>query len=226
PHGRTLVELALVRVARLENLSELGELIARLAALESGAVPPTSADHAAPSAGKKKSTPPQPAVPAAHPDSASGPAPPGLSRATTSPADDGPPLSLEAARQAWPEVVKLVGLRFGKGLGLVAPSAISGPNLLVIEVPPRYNWVVDECESVEARARIEQALQRLLHRPVLVRFDRSAEAEPRESPAQAATPGRRGDPAGDPMVQKVVELFEARPLHLEYEEDSSPSASS
>ncbi|MBV8382669.1 MAG: DNA polymerase III subunit gamma/tau [Planctomycetaceae bacterium] len=226
PHGRILVELALVRVARLENLSDLGELIARLAALESGAVPPTSVNHAALSAIKKKLTSPEPAVPASHQDSSSGPAPPGPPRATRSPADDGSPLSLEAARQAWPEVIKLVGLRFGKGLGLVAPSAISGPNLLVIEVPPRYNWVVDECESVEARARIEQALQRLLHRPVSVRFDRSAEAEPRESPAQAATPGRRGDPAGDPMVQKVVELFEARPLHLEYEEDSSPSASS
>ncbi|MBV8609632.1 MAG: DNA polymerase III subunit gamma/tau [Singulisphaera sp.] len=226
PHGRILVELALVRVARLENLSDLGELIARLAALESGAVPPTSVNHAALSAIKKKLTSPEPAVPASHQDSASGSAPPGPPWATRSPADDGPPLSLEAARQAWPEVIKLVGLRFGKGLGLVAPSAISGPNLLVIEVPPRYNWVVDECESVEARARIEQALQRLLHRPVSVRFDRSAEAEPRESPAQAATPGRRGDPAGDPMVQKVVELFEARPLHLEYEEDSSPSASS
>ena len=226
-HGRILVELALVRIARLENLSELGELIARLAALESGAAPPASANQAAPSAVKKKLTPPEPAVPASHQDSASGSAPPGPSRATRSPADDGPPLlSLEAVRQAWPEVVKLVGLKIGKGLCLVAPSAISGPNLLVIEVPPRYNWVVDECETAEARARIEQALQCLLHRPVSVRFDRSAEAEPRESPAQAATPGRRGDLAGDPMVQKVVELFEARPLHLEYEEDSPPSASS
>ena len=36
PHGRLLVELALVRVARLENLGELGDLIARLAALEAG----------------------------------------------------------------------------------------------------------------------------------------------------------------------------------------------
>jgi len=226
-HGRILVELSLVRIARLENLSELGELIARLAALESGAAPPASANQAAPSAVKKKLTPPEPAVPASHQDSASGSAPPGPSRATRSPADDGPPLlSLEAARQAWPEVVKLVGLKIGKGLCLVAPSAISGPNLLVIEVPPRYNWVVDECETAEARARIEHALQSLLHRPVSVRFDRSAEAEPRASPAQAATPNRRGDLAGDPMVQKVVELFEARPLHLEYEEDSPPSASS
>ena len=39
PHGRPLVELALLRVARLENLVELGDLVARLGALDSGSVP-------------------------------------------------------------------------------------------------------------------------------------------------------------------------------------------
>ena len=39
PHGRTLVEIAILRVARLDNLAELGEVVARLAALESGAPP-------------------------------------------------------------------------------------------------------------------------------------------------------------------------------------------
>ena len=36
PHGRTLVELALAKVSRLENMGELSELISRLAALEAG----------------------------------------------------------------------------------------------------------------------------------------------------------------------------------------------
>ena len=38
-HGRLLVELALVRIARLEGLTDLGSLVERLAALESGAGP-------------------------------------------------------------------------------------------------------------------------------------------------------------------------------------------
>ncbi len=38
-HGRLLVELALVRIARLEDLTELGTLVERLAALESGSGP-------------------------------------------------------------------------------------------------------------------------------------------------------------------------------------------
>jgi len=133
------------------------------------------------------------------------------------------PLELDAVRQVWPELVKLVGLAIGKGLVLVAPSAISGPNILVIEVPARYNWVADECEAPEARARIEHSLGRLLHRPVSVRFVRTAEAEPHPSHPTVPATDRRDHLAGDPMIQKVVELFEARPLHLEYEEDSPPS---
>ena len=39
PHGRTLVEIAILRVARLDNLIELGEVVARLVAHEAGAPP-------------------------------------------------------------------------------------------------------------------------------------------------------------------------------------------
>ena len=52
-HGRLLAELALVRVARLENLDELSELVERLAALESGSPPPRKTS--APSVKKKLS---------------------------------------------------------------------------------------------------------------------------------------------------------------------------
>ena len=36
PHGRTLVEIAILRVARLDDLGELGEVVARLAAWSRG----------------------------------------------------------------------------------------------------------------------------------------------------------------------------------------------
>ena len=42
-HSRLLVELALARVARLENLGEIGDLISRLASLESGGASPSNA---------------------------------------------------------------------------------------------------------------------------------------------------------------------------------------
>ena len=79
--------------------------------------------------------------------------------------------------------------------------------------------MVDSCGTPEALEKIGHCLQRLLRRPVTVRYERSSE------PSGAGQPGSSGEYrrtevlAADPMVQKVVELFEARPLHLEYDDD-------
>jgi len=85
---------------------------------------------------------------------------------------------------------------------------------------------MDECETDAARTRIESSLSRLLHRTVSIRFERSTEEEPPPVISPSSIAARRDDLAGDPMIQKVVELFEARPLHLEYEEESPHSPSS
>ncbi len=68
PHGRTIVEIAVLRVARLENLVEIGEVITRLAALESGAPPAAPVE-------KKKLIPAEVAPPAAKPEPVEVPEP-------------------------------------------------------------------------------------------------------------------------------------------------------
>jgi len=123
-----------------------------------------------------------------------------------------------------------VGVRLGVGLSQVEPSAILAPDVLVVSLGAGYNWVAKECGAPEARAKIEQALQQLLHRPLTIRF---ATAEGGDDPAtSSALPPSPPAPSGralleeDPMVRKVVELFEARPVHLEVEEDATrPSRS-
>jgi DNA polymerase-3 subunit gamma/tau len=98
--------------------------------------------------------------------------------------------------------------------------AISGPNILAVRLPAGYNGSALECDTPEARARVEHVLHDLLRRPVSFRIERTAD-EPGPTPASPPAPARRRDELeGDPMVRKVVELFEARPLHLEYEEDA------
>jgi DNA polymerase-3 subunit gamma/tau len=204
PHARILVENALARVARLEDLAELGEVVARLGALEAGAPAPS-----APSPAKKKS--PAPAAPA-RPEPVAAPAP-------VTPAESGPasgPLTLEAAQGLWPTLVANVGAEIGTSLNLVRPTALGGPDVLVIDVPAMYNWVADAFEKPEKRARIEAELRTLTGRPATIQFRRA------EPPAKAATPpapARTDELASDPLVQKMVQLFEARPVHVEYEAD-------
>lgn len=224
-HSRLLVELALARVARLENLGEIGDLIGRLAALESGGGTPPS--NTAPGVVKKKL-----AAVESLPDEPPPREPPSRESAPVlAPNRDGAaPPDIEDVRRAWKELPHKVGVRLGVGLSQVEPSAILAPDILVVSLGAGYNWVANECGAPEARAKIEQALQQLLHRPMTIRF---ATAEGGDEPATASTPSPPPPaPSGralleeDPMVRKVVELFEARPVHLEVEEDATrPSRS-
>ena len=123
PHGRTLVEIAILRVARLDNLGELGDVVARLAALESGAPAVAPVE-------KKKLTPVEPAPTAAARrradrlrDSRGPPAPRGHT-----PARARPPGSRLGSRLDRGRMAGLGGVA-ARGAGLEA-RAISGPIVL------------------------------------------------------------------------------------------------
>jgi len=219
PHGRLLVEMALVKVARLENLEEISALIGRLSAMESGAPlpPPGPSTPPALSLVKKKSEPTGLAL------TVPAPSPPPLVVAPSA-VDGQPPLEMDAVRRVWLAFIKKIGLRLGFQVTKAEPfAAILEPNILAFRLPPGYNEVAEECDTPEARSKMEQALSILLGRAVRVRFEKAPQSSP--GPATAtpveATPVRRREEAleGDPLVRKVVELFEARLLHPEYDED-------
>ncbi|MBV8310817.1 MAG: DNA polymerase III subunit gamma/tau, partial [Planctomycetaceae bacterium] len=263
-HARLLAELALVRVARLENLSDLSNMVQRLTAIESG--PPVS--HKTEAHGtKKKLTPLDPpsteAVAAAEPprvprdaparsgtrEQAVDPAPaiadlaegtrveaakpsPAKAIPASRPPAEGvpaaheagpgtelPALELAAIRQVWPELVKKVGSPLSMRLAVVEAISVEEPDVLVIAAKPGYNSLADSCGTDEAREKIAHCLQRLLRRPVTVRYHRSLEPAQGSAHEPFSEPRRPEILAADPMVQKVVELFEARPLHLEYDDD-------
>jgi DNA polymerase-3 subunit gamma/tau len=196
PHGRLLVELALLRVARLESMTELAQVIARLGSLEDDVpvIPPE----------KKKPVSPEPA-----------PADPPRPVVDVAPVVEVPPWDIEAIRAAWPAWAAALDADFASKLTRVLPSAIFGPSQLAIAVDRAYNWVADACDTPEVRTRIEAALARWLQRPVSIRFDRAAE-EP-EAPSRAA---RNDSLRDDPLVRQVVEIFEARPVRVEADDGS------
>jgi len=227
-HGRLLAELALVRVARLEDLDELAEVVQRLKALEAGT--PAAPRASASSARKRLSqTDSVRALDAdvGKPAKAAAPVEP-PPRSRPEPAIDGravePPsaLTLEAVQKVWPELLEKVGAGLSWRLRQGLPIAIDEPDLVTIAARPGLHDAVAPCGTDDARRHIAECLARLLHRSVTVRYESAAAADgPR--PDGPAPLGRRPDQyADDPLVQKVVELFEARLAHVDAETRDEP----
>ncbi|WP_337174699.1 DNA polymerase III subunit gamma/tau [Paludisphaera sp.] len=238
-HGRLLAELALVRVARLENLDDLGEVIQRLKALEAGA--PAAPRSPATAARRKLSRadsasaldvgigkpahfaapvePTRPAPPPSPSPSRSQPAappekPPGQDRR---PNADAPPLDLEVVQKVWPDLLKKVGAGLSWRLSQAQPIGVDEPDVLIIAAKPGLGAVADPCGADEARRHIAECLRWLLQRPLSVRYEASASGGPPQPGEAEPGPRRLDQYANDPLVQKVVELFEARVTHVDAE---------
>ena len=214
PHVRLLVELALVRVARLENLVDLGELVAKLSSLEAG-LPSPGPSHVE----KKKRIELQPPARLVEPLEIAGTVPePEPSRPGVEPVLLTPPAwEFGQIQASWPVWATNVEVATGLKMSSVAPLAISGPKTLVLCPVPGYTWVVDRLDAVESRAKWEPLLSRWFGRAVDVKFDRPIEA-PSETSRNALGPKRDSVLNEDPLVRKIVELFEARPIRIELED--------
>lgn len=244
-HGRLLVEMALVRVARLEDLESLDALIDRLALIEGGG-PPTRRHDA--SVAKKKglaaeegsresvdsvasapardpkeperdraSTPVEPDVTSEAPANHAGPLP----RETRAAAPGS--LDFEAVRRSWTGALARVPATLRWRLTQVEPLHLQPPDSLIVGPKPGAAGIETVC-TADALEAIGHALGRILHHQIVLRFQPSSGSNAAAEDGDA-NEGRRGDIlATDPLVQKVVEMFEARAVQLDFD-DSDPGAS-
>jgi DNA polymerase-3 subunit gamma/tau len=217
-HVRTLVEMSLVRICKLEDLDQLPALIAQL---QSGGPlpstprangppvpPPTPAAQA--SAEKKTSevaasyvpVPPAPvaAIPAA--DSTVQPPPATL-------------LDADSALAAWKETVGEIQDMTGECAAKFDSVAISAPNRLVVRFRKAYTTAKEFCERPEKRSRLEQVLSRITGQNVRIDFavlpeDSQAIASQQVTPRPAVNRRQRqAELARHPLVRQAVELFDA-----------------
>lgn len=160
----------------------------------------------------------------ASPTEAKGPVAPGddTGGSPVPPAPDDPPALLDLARvrQVWPELIRKVGAGLGWRLTQSEAVAVEGSDVLVIAAKPGYNSLVDPCGNEPALGKIALCLGKLLGRPITLRYERDRGHSPGESRGESLPPRRSEILQSDPMVQQVLELFEARPFHLEFDEDS------
>jgi DNA polymerase-3 subunit gamma/tau len=210
-HGRTLVEIAVLRVARLENLGELDEVVARLAALESGA-PPVSVVE------KKKLTVAEPRE-QVEPVVVSEPAksePIVLS---------GPSWDLGAISAAWASWASSQSNELATKLASINPVGLEGSGLLVIEPAPGYNWLVDVIERGDLKPKLEAGLCQWLERRVIVRFRKLEEPSNESANRHASVPSRNDRLLDDPLHKLIVERFEARAVRVEADDEPDSSES-
>jgi DNA polymerase-3 subunit gamma/tau len=217
-HGRTLVETAVVRICKLEDLDELATLIAGLR--EGGSAPAAAAGPR--SASKKNvaradNSPSSPVVPpsavalqtSATSRSAATPPPGGRESVGGS---AGPLTDLSAAA-IWKQVVD----RLTDENELVADQAAlferlatSAPNSLVVSFPAKYNSCKSFCEQPLQRGKLEQALAEVVGETVRLEFelveDEASAARPERAPSRREM---QAEVMGRPFVRRAMELFDA-----------------
>jgi DNA polymerase-3 subunit gamma/tau len=199
-HGRTLVEMALVRLGRLGDLASLSQLAqwvgqVRLDPRNALAAPPGAAQPAVPRlADAVKKKPLSDDAPAAE---------------EPTPAEVTP----ETWPRVWPKLVGLVGTMLSSELAKAGPPAISGPNALVFRFPAAYNQARQFFEKPDRVAKVEDALRRVVGQAYTVRFeeDATAAAVTPEGPITGPRPRSTAKEQAEkvPLVRRAVEVLGA-----------------
>lgn len=236
-YGQILAELALVRIASLEDFEQLGELVTLL---RSGKFPP-----AAPATNTKPGTPPARSNPL--PARSVEPTPPTRVSserhpsaevdllddvAATKAAANGshepsvpsiPRIPFEPGREneVWAQAITLLSDMTKAHAKNVAAVAISGPNQLVLTFPRSYHLSKSNFDrSPDQVRRIEAALEQVVGRPIRALLSLSQEeaapvADAETRMTKAETERRQQEAENDPLVQRALSAFGATLVRVE-----------
>lgn len=212
-HPRVLLEIAVVRICRLEALDDISTLIGQL---QSGGAPVTSTSArppvAAPAPLRSPGAPIAPAVAA--------PAAP-VQKKTLDPAPKAPEVISQAsasdlpftgdAPAVWQQALEFLGDMTADMGQFASRIASSGPNRLVVSFPGEYHTQKEFCERPSSRTRIEQALASVGGTTLRVDFELlPVSAKPVER--AAPPPNKRQllkERERHPLVQQALEVFQA-----------------
>ncbi|WP_437223898.1 DNA polymerase III subunit gamma/tau [Planctomicrobium sp. SH661] len=231
--ARALLELAIVRLASLEQLDRIATLMATGVSSTAGApaATPPRVQPAAPFQKKSPEFSPRPVTspPAATPVSApspSTPAPATSVQKSPEPAsvkEDAVAFGEDSLAEFWNALMAKVPENLGNHLKNASKTAIFGPNHLEILFPRSYSFSKSYCEKSEGFKKLSAVAQELAGRQIDFRvgFDESAPVVKKVSPKEerSRTPERMKTSVvdGDTFVQMAVAIFggkveEVRPL--------------
>jgi DNA polymerase-3 subunit gamma/tau len=213
---RTLAELALVRIATLEDWESLTETIGALRETTAGGPPPAapaSRPTAAPAgeASKKNG-----AGPIAEPPELGHPAT-GLSDAPAPPAV-ATPLTPQTVSTLWQQVLARVSQIVADQARKSEHVALAAPGRVVVSFRQGYTFAKSICERPDGAARLQQVFAELTGEPVRLEFalvdEPAGEAEsvPRPSPSARQ---KLHEASEHPLVRRACDLFDAHPVRAQ-----------
>ncbi|MBY0524180.1 MAG: DNA polymerase III subunit gamma/tau [Gemmataceae bacterium] len=205
-HGRTLVEMALVRLGRLDDLVSLSQLI-EMASGERKAAP-SSRSEARPAAPVVRSATQvtRPAPPVAAPE-------PTLSKQLTE----------ESLARVWSDVLSQIPPMMRSELEKAGFPAISGPNTLVLRFALEYNHQREHCSDPKRMERVESTLRTITGHAWTLRIESAggdgADRQPapvEESDSSQSRSRRQRDEAlKEPLVQRAIDVLGAQIVRVD-----------
>jgi DNA polymerase III subunit gamma/tau len=217
-HAQVLLEMAVVRLARMDELLSVGQLAAALGQ-------PGTAVGAAVAGTFRQPTAPPEAVEGAKKN--------GPLTASTGPNGEAGsahistlPLTESTIPEVWNRLNRYLGEKspiLANHLRFAIQPAIFGPNSLAIRFPSGYNHAGEACASEANTRRIEEALHKLTGQPVTVRVELASGPAPATTPPAASGPpanspaDRKKQLMGLPLFKKAGEALGAQIWHVDDE---------
>lgn len=209
-HGEVLLEMAIVRLSRLEDLLSVGQL---LQSVTQNGVP------------SMPSSRPAPAVDPSKKNDLTAPASGGIgSNHVISQSEfASQELTEETLGSVWANLNQYLSEKsplLAACLRTASPPAIFGPNSLAIRFHISYNAAIESCRSEQNLLKLTEALKKLLGKPAVVKIEAVGGTPPQGTNRPAANgvpPADRGKRQlqGLPFFQKAAESLGAQIWHVD-----------
>jgi DNA polymerase III subunit gamma/tau len=223
--GRTLAEMALVRIASLGDLDSLTDLIAQLRGAAPGdSAPPPARPGTSPARAVSHETSTSTSAAAKKKDDLGTPDLNGGAQTVDAPAARPTvELSEATASAVWESAVGRLSDLLADHCSLGESPRLVAPQRLAVSFRAKYNSCKTFCERPEQMARIESALAEVTGQAVKVEFALLEEDKPADVPARRGVSERQrmAQRAEHPMVRRAIELFDAQVVRVE-EPDGGP----
>ena len=225
-YTQVLLEMAVVRLCRLDELVPLAQLTQALTTGETLPATPSTNGPARPPAVRLPEAPPvkknSPLTPVAtEPAKAVEP--------VTDKVEQPLPLSKESLPQVWSRVSRYLEEKapiLAKALRDAKMPAIFGPNSLAIRFAPDYSSSYDFCCSDRQAERLSEAFRQVTGTPATVKFDLDRMPSADDASQVPAAPAAGGDRKKEllrlPLFRRAADVLAAQVWHVD--DDFTPVA--